>query len=199
MTYVNPTLTIPDAKIDGQTVTGKFVFPTNVRYEIGAEVDPVIQDSGTIRAISSLVLDYLEGDDDVSLGESNRQQLSLDKGLGLHTVTLDFQGYTGSPHQWGDTGNGGTTTDATSEDIHAQVSVLDRYLMKTEIDSGNPATLEIAEYSEPGRYEPLSVVVRDPNFTFDSVEESSVWDGSMTFVETLDIESYTSGTPQSPQ
>lgn len=66
--------------------------------------------------------------------------------------------------------------------------VFDHYLQRTTLDSTNPAILEISEYSNPdGRYEPLKVVPRNPNAVFDSVEESSIYDGSITWVETTDV------------
>lgn len=198
MVYVKPTLTIPDAEIDGSTVTGEFVFPTNVRYELGTETSDLFQSSGTASVVSQLVLEYIETNN-VDLGDGFRKELSFDAGAGQHIVTLDFSGYTGSNHRWGATGNGGDPTDATGEDLHAQMCVLDRYLQKATIDSENPAILEISEYSSAGRYAPLKVVPRNPQVVFDSVEESSVFTGSMTFVETVDIRNYSSGTQQSPE
>jgi hypothetical protein len=184
--YRKPKVTIKNAKIGGETVTGTFVFPTDVRYELGTESEDLFQASGTTAVVVSAVLSFLE-DNDLDIGEGIRQELSKDIGGGLHTVELDFTGIDQHDNQWGDTGNGGTKTDATGEDVHAQMCVLDHYIQRTTIDSENPAILEIAEYSQEGRYAPLKVVPRNPNAVFDSAESASVWDGSITWVETVDL------------
>jgi hypothetical protein len=191
MTYQHPRLTIPDARIDGRTVTGEFVFSRDVRYELRTETEELFQLQGSTAVIASTVLDLLESGD-LDVGEGIRQELSLDIGGGLHVCEIDFTGVDGAGIQWGDTGNGETKTDATGEGVHARMCVLDHYLQRATIDSATPAILEVAEYSETGRYEPLKVVPRNPNAVFDSTESSSVWDGQIAFVETQDLASGTS-------
>jgi len=184
--YRKPKVTIKNAKIDGQTVTGKFVFPVDVQYEIRTESEDLFQSSGTTAVLSSAVLNLLENGD-LEVGEGIRQELSLDIGGGLHVVDIDFTGIEEDTNQWGNTGEGGSKTDATGEDVHAQMCVFDRYLQRATIDSTNPAILEIAEYHSDGRYDPLKVVPRNPNAVFNSAEETSVFDGSVTWVETQSL------------
>ena len=194
MTYRRPRLTIPNAKIGGESVTGEFVFSKDVRYELKTETDQLFQVQGSTAVLASTVLDLLkEGDLDV--GDGIRQELSLDIGGGLHVVEIDYSGVEGAGVQWGNTGQGGTKADATGDSIHARMCVLDHYLQRATIDSTNPATLEIAEYSTDGRYSPLKVVPRNPNAVFDSVESSSVWDGQIAFVETQDLPGKSSDQP----
>lgn len=180
----DPTLHINNAEIGGSTVDGTFVFSSQVRVETEVRTQEFFQSDGaTAHALSSLIDFVSEGDG----GEGIRQEVSLDFGGGINAWTLDYQGATASSDRWGDSGNGGTQTDATGEDIHAQMCVLDKYLNSTTIDSDNPAVLEVAEYSEAGRYDPISVVPENPNAVFDSQEQSSVFDGSITLVETADL------------
>jgi len=186
MTYVHPTLTIPNAKIGGETVTGKFVFSKDVRYELKTESEELFQSQGTTAVIAAAVLNLLESGS-LEVGEGIRQELSLDIGGGLHIVEIDYSGVEGAGFQWGNTGNGGTMADATGESIHARMCVLDHYLQRATIDSTNPAILEVAEYSTQGRFEPLKVKPRNPNAVFDSTESTSVWDGQIAFVETQSL------------
>lgn len=188
MTWVKPQITIRNATIDGQTVDGTFVFSSDIVVELGTRTQEFFQSEGTLSVVASTVLDMIGDQTDTDLGEGIRQELSFDVGGGIHYVELDFRGYEGSPHQWGDSGNGGTTTDATGEDVHAQMAVLDKYLNSTRIDSTNPAILEVSEYSTEGRYAPLEVVPENPNARFNSNEETSIFDGSSTWVETVDIQ-----------
>ncbi|MDF9748357.1 hypothetical protein [Natrinema salsiterrestre] len=195
MTWVSPQVEIQNAEIGGSTVDGTFVFPSDIMVEFETRTQEFFQSEGTLATGASTILDYLAEQTDVDAA-SIRQELSFDIGGGIHAITLDFRGYTGSPHQWGDTGDGGTKTDATGEDLHAQMAVFDRYLNAARIDSTNPALLEVGEYSTEGRYSPLQVVPENPNVMFDSEEESSVFDGSVTWVETVDLQQSIDGSKQ---
>ncbi|MDQ2052836.1 hypothetical protein RBH26_20555 [Natronolimnohabitans sp. A-GB9] len=196
MTWVNPQVTIHNAEIAGQTVDGTFVFPSDIIVEFETRTEEFFQSSGRTPALMSVVLDWIQDETDDDVDSSIRQELSIDVGAGIHAITLDFRGYTGSPYQWGDSGEGGTPTDATGEDLHAQMAVFDRYLQAARIDSTNPAILEVGEYSEAGRYSPLQVVPENPDVVFDSTEQSSIYDGSVTWVETLSLEESLDGAKQ---
>jgi len=187
MTWVKPQVTIRNATIDGQTVDGTFVFPTDVVVESEVRTQEFFQSDGTLPVVASVVLDMIDEQSGTDLGEGIRKELSFDVGGGIHAITIDFTNFTGSDYQWGDTGAGGTTTDATGEDVHAQMSVLDRYLNAARIDSTNPAILEVTEFSTEGRYSPLKVVPENPNMVFNSTEQSSIFDSSITWVETMDL------------
>jgi hypothetical protein len=191
MTWTKPQVTIPNAQIAGETVTGTFVFPSDVVVEIETRTQEFFQSDGTTSVVASTILEWYGelSDQDID-GDGLRQELSLDIGGGIHAITIDFLGYTGSPHQWGNTGAGGTPADATGEDVHAQMAVFDRYLQTATIDSKNPATLEFGEYSSDSstRYGPLQVIPENPNIVFNSPEESSVFDGSVTWIETISLD-----------
>lgn len=196
MTWVNPQITIQNAAIGDQTVDGTFVFPSDIVVEFEVRTEEFFQSEGTLSAMASVVLDLIDDETDAELGEGIRQELSFDAGAGIHAITLDFSGYTGSTHRWGATGDGGSQIDATGEDLHAQMAVFDRFLNAARIDSTNPAILEVGEYSESGRYAPLRVVPENPQVRFDSTEESSVYEGSVTWVETVDIQRVIDGRKQ---
>ncbi len=195
MTWVKPQVTIQNAQIGNQTVDGTFVFPSDIMVEFEVRTEEFFQSEGTIATAADVVLDWFADQTEVD-GDGIRQELSFDIGGGIHAITLDFRGYTGSPHQWGDSGTGGTATDATGEDLHAQMAVFDRYLNAARIDSTNPAILEVGEYSTEGRYGPLQVVPENPNMMFDSTEQSSLYDGSVTWVETVDLQQTIDGSKQ---
>ncbi|QRY26356.1 hypothetical protein [Halobacterium sp. BOL4-2] len=178
--YQPPTITIPRATINGETVTGVFEFTDEIAYEFAIETDALFQTSGVGSELAQAVIGQFDGDD---LGEGIRQTLTMDIGMGRHVITTDFRAFTGSPHQWGD-GSGNPLFDATGDDIHAQLAVLDKYLNTTRLDSTNPAFLDIGEYSSDGRYDTLEVVPRNPNIRFDASSESSTADGSIDWVET---------------
>lgn len=191
MTWTKPQVTIPDAKIAGDTVTGTFIFPSDIIVEIETRTQQFFQTEGNTSALASTVLEWYGNQTDQEIdGDGLRQELSLDIGGGIHAIKIDFTGYTGSTHRWGNTGDGGTPADATGEDVHAQMAVFDRYLQTATIDSANPAILEVGEYSSDSetRYGPLEVVPENPNVVFNSPKESSIYDGSVTWVETVNLD-----------
>lgn len=196
MTWVKPRVTIPDARPygdDRDPATGVFVFPSDVRVEIETRTKQFFESSGE----TAVILEWLADQAGVDLpGTGLRQTLAFDFGSGTHAVTLDFRSFTGSEYRWGDSGNGGTKGDASVEDVFSQMSVLDRYIQTATLDSENPAILEVAEYSEEGRYGPLAVMPENPTLSFDSQEQSSTFDGSITWIETLSLEQVIDGRNQ---
>lgn len=186
--YRAPKLTIPNAYpgTPQDPVTGVFEFPNETAYEFTIETDAFFDSSGLASQLSDVVIGYYQ-EGDPSAGESPRQTLSFDAGLGSHVFTVDFRAVTNDDARWGNTGNGGTKGDATGETVHDKAAVFDRYLATTTLDSFNPAILEIGPYSEGGRYGPINVVPRNPNIRFASGEESSTIDGSVDWVETQDV------------
>lgn len=191
--YRPPKITIPNARpgTPDDPVTGVFEFPNDAAYEYVVETDALYDSTGAVAKLSQVVLSYFE-DGDVEPGESLRQRLSFDAGMGRHVFTVDFRAITNSGERWGNTGDGGTRGDATGEDVHAKAAVFDRYLATTTLDSFNPALLEIGEYSEEGRFGPVPVVPRNPNQRFASGESSSTIDGSVDWIETQDVTSTSS-------
>lgn len=180
-----PKITIPNARIDGSTVTGVFEWPDEVAYELTVETDAMFDSAGVSSQLSQVFLEYFKGED-VDAGEGLRQELSFDAGLGRHVCTVDARAVSSSPHQWG-TDDGNPMTDATGSDVHHQAAVLDKFLNTATLDSFNPATLEVGEYSTEGVFGPIPVVPRNPNIRFDSTQESSTVDLSIDWVETRDV------------
>lgn len=186
VTYGEATLTLPPADIDGDgnEEQGVFEFKSNITIALETRTGRI--GSGRLSNAVAVVSDWYEQATGDELGGSGRRQRAkLDLGFGEHVVSIDFEGYEGSSHQWGDTGNGGTATDATGEPVNRQMELLDRYLQVCEIDSrpGHEATLEVGNYSSDGYYDPLVVVPEQPRVEFDATEQSSSFDGSLTFVE----------------
>lgn len=187
VTFGEATLTLPpvDVDQDGDTEQGVFVIKSNVTIAMETRTGR-IGGSGRLSRVNAVVTDYLDSQTDQSFaGDGKRQQFRLDLGSGEHVIEVNFQGFEGSSHQWGDTGDGGTSADATGEHVNRQMELVDRYLQMCEIDSrpGHTATLEVGNYSTDGYYEPLVVAPEQPRVEFDATEQSSTFDGSLTFVE----------------
>jgi hypothetical protein len=179
---------------DGSSVTGVFAFEDEVVVNLQTRIQPVTELSGVTSEVADMIIDYI-GSGSSGDGEGARGTMSIDWGSGVHAVEIDFSSFSGSQLRWGDSGSGGTMGDATGEDREAQMCVLDRYLNTTTFDSGQAATLEVAEYSESGRYGPLNVAPENPNLTLTS-DTSSVWEASMTWIETIDVVNSLDGSKQ---
>ncbi|WP_135807364.1 hypothetical protein [Halorussus marinus] len=186
VTYGEGVLTLPPADVDqdGNDEQGVFVFKTNITIAMETRTGRI--GSGKLSQANAVFSDWVEDQTGEEFaGTGKRQQLMLDLGAGEHVIEIDFQGFEGSTHQWGDSGEGGTASDATGENVNRQMELLDRYLQVCEIDSrpGHEALLEVGNYSTDGYYEPLTVAPEQPRVEFDAEEQSSTFDGSLTFVE----------------
>lgn len=132
--------------------------------------------------------------------KSKDQQIFLDFGGSIHRIEIDFQGFDGSSFRWGDTGNGGTDTDATGDTALEQVHVLINWLTSVRIDSfsdplegsladeegGGPAKLEFGLYHPDGPLPPLEVVPENPTMSYAGNAPGS-FDGSLSFIHAGDI------------
>ncbi|WP_135852605.1 hypothetical protein [Halorussus salinus] len=190
VTFSGAKLTLPPADVDndGQPEQGVFEFRTNLTVAFQTRTGRL----GSQKANQFLAFfsDFIEQQTDTEFaGTGKRQQVVLDLGAGAHVIELDFQGFTGSGHRWGDSGDGGTASDATGESLQRQMELLDRYLQVCEIDSrpGHEAYLEVGNYSESGYYAPLVIAPEEPRVEVDFTEQSSTFDGSLTFVETASL------------
>jgi hypothetical protein len=67
------------------------------------------------------------------------------------------------------------------------MGVFQRTLRSTQIDSFRPATLEYGEFSGPGRYSPLSVVIESPRVTY-STDKPGTIDVTFVALETASFE-----------
>lgn len=120
-------------------------------------------------------------------GGAINKNVFLDLGGSVHRIEIDFQGFNGSTLRWGDTGNGGTGTDATGDSALEQVQVLDNWLTTVRIDSfaqagGGTATIEHGLYHPNGPLDPLEVVPENPNMVYAGSAPGS-FDGSLAFIE----------------
>jgi hypothetical protein len=174
-----------DPYADGSSVTGVFAFNDQLRYEFETRTERFVEASGVTSDVADTLIDWLSANG--GPGDSLRQVIALDIGSGAHAVTLDLSN-TAAMGRWGDSGNGGTMGDATGESVHDRLSVLDRYFQTTRMDSTNTPILEIAEYSEDGRYAPLSVIPEQPVMSFDAREQTTVFDIDLTLIEVASID-----------
>lgn len=190
-------LTLPEANIDGNgPTTAKFHFAGDLRVTMRIERNYLLKTDGAELQFASILLeafDELSGSTGINVpnpGDSKHKTLAWNYGAGSAVVEIDFKGWTGSTERWGDTGDDSQLTagDATGEDAFTQLQVLYRWLSMTEVDSLTPATIEFGEYSSGGLYGPMSVLVEQPTFDFDTNEGASTFDGNLVFVETYPID-----------
>lgn len=128
--------------------------------------------------------------------ESKNKQIVVEGGESQFILEASFSAFTGSSYRWGDTGNGGTATDATGDTAVEQIQVLMNWLRKTPVDSlpedlggdltgsYGPATLEYGAHHPDGPLEPLSVAIENPQLT---PEAGGIAQGRITFVEILSL------------
>lgn len=177
-----------DVDGDGTAENGKFVMES-VEPTIGIRTGYLIGGRGST---ANAVLDDLLGD-----GESRQQGVFLGFGGGTRKYDLSFSGWEGSGDQWGDTGNGGTASDATGEDPWTQIDVLIQYLSVASVDSTGLATLEYGEHHPNGRFDSVGVVPEQPQFT-PPLDESSTFTGSMTLLSAANLTKALDGQKQTP-
>lgn len=107
-----------------------------------------------------------------------REGIHLDLGGGESMVEVEATGWMGSDLSWG---------GAAGAEPLTQMSVLQKTLRDTQIDSFRPATLEWGEFSAPGQHSPLNVVVESPRVTYDA-ERPGIIDVSFIALETASFD-----------
>lgn len=185
-----------DVDGDGNDEDGVFEMRGDLNISLGTRTGYLYEGGGQSSNVTAALISAIEGATDGQIsGDGKRKKISIDVGGGVHYCEIDFTGWQGSTDQWGDgsaTGPGSpTAADATGANPLIQMSILDRYLQIARIDSTNPATLEVAEYSENGFYGPLDVLVEEPGFTFNAEQQVSIHEGSIVFLEAADIRELT--------
>ena len=185
---------------DGSVEAPKFVLAEGLRVSHQTRTGFLIDGQGStvIDTITDLYDDLAEGDD----LEGRRKGFYLDLGGGAHVVDVEAQVSGPVPpetdHQWG-TGDGDPATDATGAHPIEKIQLLDKILQIAEIDSrgpqaslgeypeGHTATLSIGRYSADGPYDPLQVAPEEPEFSFDSEQETSTATVSINFVDIFSL------------
>lgn len=175
-----------DVDGDGTDETGIFELYGDLDTTSGVRTDWTVDGAlGTVNSVISGLADD---------GEDKRQGFYGDLGSGSHFVQIDCSSWEdatkadGSPLQWGDDPEPGrSATSATGADALTQLHVLERYLTVGETDSRNPATLEYGEFSQSGLYDPLGVVLEEPQLTRNHSEETSSFSLSLTCIAAADL------------
>lgn len=160
-----------ESEIGGGTITGEFHMEGDIEITAGIRTGYLLGGTG------SQVVGFLSG-------EASEFRFGFG---GPQFWEINFRGWEGSDLKWGDSGSGGTPTDATGEDPLSQMDVLMEYMAKSNMDSGQPATLEYGEYSDQGRFSPQTVSPEQPQMTR-AAEDGSWVDGSMTLLATKEGE-----------
>lgn len=179
---------------DGNQETGVFTLAGNLEEEQTIRTGFIGKsESGINAVISNLVRDYGELEDELS--PEQRKAVALDLGGGEHAVQIQFKGWEGAyldgePVQWGnDPDPSRTMATATGEPPMTQMEVLSRYVTAGEIDSRSPAILEYGEHHAGGLYEPLDVLLEQPQ-TRRTYEEPTTFTGSLTLISTQNVNTY---------
>jgi hypothetical protein len=175
-----------DVDGDGSDETGVFDLSTGITLNPSIRTGDLIGGAGS-SAFS--IVDRVIGDD------GQRAGFNLDIGGGAEVATIDFRSFEGSTGRWGD-GTSNDQADAEGDSVQRQISVLFQYLRTGTYDSRNAIKLEWGEFSDPGVYEALNVTFEEPTLTFDADEQTSAFDGSITFVSTRSIEEATTASNQ---
>jgi len=173
---------------DGNTETGEFHF-VDVEVTRGLRTGYLVGGRGST---TNAILDSILGD-----GESRQQGVFLGFGGGTQTYDISLSGWEGASDQWGDTGNGGSATDATGDPRETQIDVLMKYLTTADLDSRNPAQFEYGEHHSGGYYDPVNVVPEQPSFT-PPIDESSSFTGQLTLLSAADLTKALDGQKQNP-
>lgn len=163
---------------DGNLETGEFHMKGNAEITPGQRTGYIVGGAGG--NINAFFGSLLGG------GQSRQKGIFLGAGGGTRMWQVSFRQWEGSDLQWGDTGNGGTATDATGEDPITQIDVMLEYLSTADIDSRAPATLEYGEHWSGGRFDPVDVVIEQPQMT-NAAEDGSWFDGDITFLNAADL------------
>lgn len=118
--------------------------------------------------------------------------VNLTNGQSVWTITANT--WEGSTGRWGD-GTDDPKTDAEGESPLRQASVLAYWIRETRIDSlpesipgsdGAMAELHVAEYSADGAFEPVNVVLENPQIDFSGSSPSSL-PITLTCIEAADL------------
>lgn len=196
-------LEMPPADVNGDQSPEHGIFEGSIGLKItqGTRTGFLVESGdGLTGSVNSIVVDWWEENQGEQLsGDGKRQGWYLDLGAGQHYVEISFRGFEGSDGQWGNSPDPDVQTPASATGAHpvTQLQILDRYLQVATVDSATPATLHVGEYSDEGRYGPLEVVIEDPSFTYD-VEEPSIYDGSITFLEAMSLGQFFDAREQQP-
>lgn len=189
MTSLNKAVLYIDADVDGDGTpeTGEFHLVGNLEIAESMRTGYLVSGRGsTVNAVTSSLL---------ADGEAKRKGFYLDLGGGQHAFEIQFTGWRGATYedadgnrvnaQWGNTGDTSEVTvgDATGAEPLTQVQILMNYLRKGEIDSRNPATLQVGQYNPDGVLEDaVDVVVEGPRASH-AARDHSTFDGTMTLIE----------------
>ncbi|WP_435175660.1 hypothetical protein [Halorussus sp. AFM4] len=187
-----------DVDNDGTDEQGTFVFSgSNAQVEIYTVFNWLAESGGQATSIVDVLVNWFENqtDTDLPAGMGQRQGFYIDAGAGQHVFEIAADPAEGTGDQWGDTGDASTVTetDATGGTAIQKQMVLDHYIQRVTIDSTSPATLHIGEYSKNGLLSPVDVVLSEPRFSFDSTQQSSTFDMSLTMIEAGTLDSLIDG------
>lgn len=202
-----------DADNDGNKEDGRFHLVGNASVTQQVNSDYVFGGGSKAASAVNAALGRIQ----TIPGGAPRQQFFFDVGAGSNIFEMQFMGWKGATDsdgnslQWGNTGNGGTETDATGEGPTVQLQVFQRYLQYATTDSFAPAVLHWGEYTDgtykdgtaiaacngnAGRFgNPKQVAMIGPRNTH-AAQDYSTFDGTFTAIEVIDLTNAIDGQEQ---
>jgi len=133
----------------------------------------------------------------VDTANGRKQTVVLGAGAGRHIIRVSGTVAEGEANQWG-----GIGTDASAL---AKAQELDSALNSVSIDSeqavtdGGPAILELGEYSDAGKFAPLTVGVTQSDIRLNTQEQTSVLDFDIEFLDIVDLRNSIHGRKRTPE
>lgn len=182
---------------DGNAESLVFEYSDNLTITHSTRTGYLTGENGSTSTIIDILTDLIGDVSDVDIDRQGRRQ-SLFTDLGGGTRVVETRGDTvtsDGEHQWG-TGNGGKW-DATGEDALTKIQLLDEALTLAEIDSrpadgnypeGHLATLEVGQFSDNGRWDPLGVVPEQPQGTAEFEQRSSAATIDINYVAAVSLD-----------
>lgn len=128
----------------------------------------------------ALYKQFVENGGQQDRADSLKQSATLGAGAGTRTIQVRGTQYVDSQDAWG--------SASASDSATTKRDVFDQALATADIDSENPATLELGEFSTGGQFDPLPVVILQSSITTDTTQEASSLGVSLECMETASLD-----------
>lgn len=169
------------ATLDGfrLTMPDGTVFRATENVVINHNTQPLYPIDG-LRTFVAIYNTYIDNGGQPGRADSNMSGVFLGFGAGVHTITVTFPGgWEGSTDTWGDSNAGDSAV--------SKLQTLNQAITNTKMDSTNVGEFETGEYSAGGKYSLIPVAFGELDLSFDPSEQSSVFSGTMTLYDAVDL------------
>lgn len=159
------------------------VFRTRKLNQISHDTTPLYKIDG-FQTFITIYNNYIDQGGQDGRADSNMSGLFAGFGAGIHTVRIQFIKNKGDGETWG-----GSDTSEGGDDILSILQTLNRAITTKRADSESPAILQVGEYSDSGKYNPIPVAIGETQLPLNpqDIEEVSVFTGSLEFYDSVDL------------